>query len=283
MNSTVEAIIRTYTNKDQNNWATLCPVIELMVNARTAASTGFSPFYLSHGYELSPFPEPIGELAQGDEYDEALSMQERGQSVVARIHQAMSRAQAAMAYAQAQQETQANRHREAAPRYKVGDQVWLDLKNIKTTRRSKKLDWKHAKFTVLKVIDPHSVQLDVPGQTKEFHVDLLRPASSDPFPSQDVQNSRPTPVVVVDYDGQERVEYEVQEITDEYVCRGSTMYTVQWKGYPDPTAEPLHHVQDSAAYEAWLTKTTDERNPQGKLKRGWRQRLQRRTLSERGE
>ena len=49
-------------------------------------------------------------------------------------------AEASIAAAQDKQESTANRKREQALAYRVGDQVWLSLKNIATERPSKKLD-----------------------------------------------------------------------------------------------------------------------------------------------
>jgi hypothetical protein len=88
-----------------------------------------------------------------------------------------------MAAAQQRMEESANRHRDAAYTYQVGDKVWLDLRNIRTDRPSKKLDYKHAKFTVLEKIGTHAYWLDVLGSIHNiFHTALLRPASENPFP-----------------------------------------------------------------------------------------------------
>ena len=45
-----------------------------------------------------------------------------------------------MTYAQQEQERQANKSRRLAPTYRVGDWVWLDLRDVRTARSSKKLN-----------------------------------------------------------------------------------------------------------------------------------------------
>jgi len=76
----------------------------------------------------------------------------------------------------------------------VGDEVWLSLRNIKTNRPSRKLDWVNAKYRVVAVPTPLTVKLDMPrGLHPVFHVDLIERAASDPLPSQRVSDSRPGP------------------------------------------------------------------------------------------
>ena len=140
-NSDIEVAVRTYCNYAQDNWATLTPVLELMLNTRTNASTGVSPFFLQHGFENSPFPPALTEeLSGGDPWDRSTTPSTRAEAIVQTLQQAADWAISAMTYAQQEQETQANRTRKPAPKYQVGDWVWLNLKNVQTTRKSKKFD-----------------------------------------------------------------------------------------------------------------------------------------------
>ena len=140
---------------------------------------------------------------------------QKGDAIVSKLRDAVEWAQMAMAGAQQEQERQTNKHRNTSPAYKVGDKVWLDLRNIRTIRPSKKLSSRSAKFTVTEVVGPHSYRLDIPGEGHNvFNVDLLRPASTDPFPSQKQDDAQPEPIVV---EGQE--EYHVEKILDERIVR----------------------------------------------------------------
>ncbi len=80
-------------------------------------------------------------------------------------------------WAQALQQEYANKKRSPAPAYAVGDRIWLDARNIKTSRQSKKLDWKNlGPFTVTQVVSSHAYRLDLPDSMKihpVFHVSLL--------------------------------------------------------------------------------------------------------------
>ena len=103
-----------------------------------------------------------------------------------------------MAKAQQDQETQTNRSRKVSLVYKVRDMVYLSLRNIKTKRPSKKLDNRSVKFTITKVIGLLSYRLNTPpGVHNVFHADLLRPAATDPLPSQVVDDPQP-PTIIID-------------------------------------------------------------------------------------
>ena len=75
------------------------------------------------------------------------------------------------------QERFANRRREDTPTLEPGDQVWLNAKNIVSTRPSRKLDYKRlGPFEVKRVINPVAFELTLPPWMKihpVFHVSLL--------------------------------------------------------------------------------------------------------------
>jgi len=179
MNQEIQKIMRIWACYTQNNWLSFLPTVMASINEREASSTGMSPFFYMHGYHNNPIQLREGETAERLKEGETLA-----EDFVRRLQDATEFAQAAIAIAQDQQEKYANRSRTAAPIYKEGDWVYLNLKNVKTSRPSKKLDWLHAKYRVLQQINSHSYKLDVPGRIHPvFHVDLLRPAPEDPLPS----------------------------------------------------------------------------------------------------
>ena len=265
MNSTVETYLRMYTCYDQKDWNRLLPLAELAINGRTSTATGVSPFYLSHRYNLSLFSltEEVEQLAE----EPAKSPIQKGEAIVRKVKEALDWAQASMAYSQQNTENQANKHRSPATNYQVGDKVWLSLKNIRTDRPSKKLDWKNAKYEVIGLVGSHAVRLNTPpGIHPVFHVDLLRLASSDPLPSQKNDDSQPPSIMV---NGEE--EYMVEKILDE--CprryrRGHWLeYLVKWSGYARPTWEAATALEEVQALDEWLDRTKQYRLQDGSLNR----------------
>ncbi len=242
-NQEVEKGLRIYITVAQTDWGDWLPMVATNINNRTAASTGISPFFFMHGHHVDPIPEVVRRSKPG-------SPAAIGEEFVARMKEASDWAQAAMAAAQDRQQASANKNRKPAPVYKEKDKVWLDLRNVRTSRSSKKLDWLHAKYTVTKVVSPHSVQLDVPsGIHPTFHVDLLRPAAEDPFPSQQTDDSQPPPVIIG-----EDAEWLIEEILCarwKKVQGGHVRreVLVKWAGYAEHSWEPLREYWDTEALD----------------------------------
>ena len=159
-----------------------------------------------------------------------------------------------MAAAQEEQEKQANKSRKPQEAFKVGDKVWLSLKNIKTERPNKKLDWVNAKFTVTRVVSPHAYELDTPpGIHNVFHVDLLRHIATDSLPLQEVDDSQPLPII----NNKGVVEYDVEEILKAKGKGGHQKVYVKWKGYARPSWEPLDILKDNVAVDRFEEKYGD--------------------------
>ena len=116
--------------------------------------------------------------------------------------------------------------------YQVGDQVWLDGRNIKTYHPTAKLATKrHGPFPIQRVLSPIDYQLTLPEQWKihdVFHVDLLTPYRETEFHGPNY--AQPPPDLV----GEEE-QYEVEQVLDErnYGHWKKKQYLVKWKGYPD--------------------------------------------------
>ncbi|KAI0992246.1 hypothetical protein K3495_g15940 [Podosphaera aphanis] len=159
-----------------------------------------------------------------------------------------------MAVSQQRMEDSANKHRQTAIMFKVGDKVWLNLKNIQTPQQSKKLSWLNAKYQVTKVVSPHVVELDVPSNIHpRFHVDLLKIANTDPLPSQLRDDSQPPPTA----------ESGAPEHFVQKICRSRSkkvgrrfqrQVLVKWEGYRDLSWEPREEFENTVALDVFEQK-----------------------------
>ena len=162
-----------------------------------ATSTGINPFFITHGYNTPLLNYDIA-AADGTEDRGARTPAEMGNEITKKLREASDFTQAVIAYVQDIQQQYANQHRQPAEYLRVGDRVWLNLKNVTIDRPCKKLDWKNAKYTVLKIVSSHSYKLDTPpGIHNVFHASLLKRIATDPFPNQRQDNLRP-PVIIMD-------------------------------------------------------------------------------------
>jgi hypothetical protein len=154
-----------------------------------------------------------------------------------------------LAHAQDCYTIQANKSRLPSPQLKVGDSVFLNRKNIKTARRSLKLDHRNlGPFKISRMISPIVFELHLPATMKihpVFHVSLLEPKTKDIV--KDFVQPPPPPVIIADDD----IQYEVEEILDAgFVSKGPKKvfhYLVRWKGYAPAhdSWEPVENVENA--------------------------------------
>jgi hypothetical protein len=204
-----------------------------------------------HGYHNEPIQLHEDRTVQNRPRKDGEALAEDS---IQRLQDATWWAQTAIAMAQERQEHYANRTRTAAPQYKEGDWVFINLKNVKTTRPSKKLDWLHGKYQVQKQVNSHAYKLDVPGRVYPvFHIDLLRPAANYSLPSQKVGDTQPGPLLL---DGEEVwiVERILDERTRKHGRKNIKEAYVKWIDYAEPTWQPVDDVCKTEAWKLWIKK-----------------------------
>ena len=262
-NQEVETYLRSFTTYLQDDWAGLLPQAQVGLNNRSSSTTGISPFFFTHGYHIDPI-EPTSNYEPGSHVSPATA----GQNWLQKHREATGFAQASMALAQETQERHANRGRQAAEAFRVGDRVYLRLRNVRTLRPSKKLDWLALPYRVTAVIGSHTVKLDTPsGIHPVFHVNLIRRARDDPLPSQTFSDPEPPPITREEA-AEELVEgeYRVDSILRHRRYRNRDQVLVKWTGYSEPTWEPLAHLQGTAALDqfeatnhcSWVTEGVEK-------------------------
>jgi hypothetical protein len=123
------------------------------------------------------------------------------------------------------------KHRDT-PKYKEGDLVWLEGKNLCINQPTAKLAprW-HGPFKIIQVMSAVNYRLELPTQWSihpVFHINLLTPYKETIMHGPNF--TRPTPELI---DGEE--EYSVEKILDSrhFGKRRRLQYLVKWEGYPD--------------------------------------------------
>ena len=229
-NAVMEQYLRAFVSHFQDDWVKWLPGAEFAVNNNISESTGVTPFFANYGYHprmgLEP-PEPLTITSQrqrlqiegADEF--ANHMEEIQQLLKEEILKA-----------QATQERKANMHRTPAPDYKVGDLVYISAKDIKTTRPSKKLDYKNfGPYPVKRVVSPNAYEIQLPPGSRVhpvFSTSRIHPSRDDPLPGQLLPP--PPPVVLGETEAEN--EYEVENVLDFKLIKKwkKLKYLVRYKG-----------------------------------------------------
>ena len=140
---------------------------------------------------------------------------------------------------------QADKHRNPAPDYKVGQQVWLSMDNLCMLNcASKKLTEKWIGPYEVTRVTPNAVKLKLP-KTLRIHpvvnVSRVKPYLG-PLPGQPV--SRPSLIQVSE---ERNEEYKVDYIVASRIYRHQLQYLVHWKGYEEHehTWEPATNVKNA--------------------------------------
>ena len=135
-----------------------------------------------------------------------------------------------------------------APKFAVGDQVWLAAKNIKVHQASQKLGPRQlGPFTIVQVRDNDDYELDLPPVLKihpVFHVNRL-----SKYTETD-ENGKPPPPPPIEVDGEE--EWEIERILDSRFYRRQFQYLIRWKGFDEghdswEPAKNITHADEAIA------------------------------------
>jgi hypothetical protein len=214
-NQWLETAIQFILDQKQKNWAPYLPIAQFAHNNWPSDTTRKSLFFLLMGFNpradwihaTSPIPKVTLRLEQLKE----------------------ARIQARDAMIKAQQSWV--KHRDT-PKYKEGDLVWLEGKNLRVNQPTAKLaPRRHGPFKITQVMSAVNYRLELPTQWSihpVFHIDLLTPYKETIMHGPNF--TRPAPELI---DGEE--EYSVEKILDSrhFSRRRRLQYLVKWEGYPD--------------------------------------------------
>jgi len=228
-NRTLEEMLRPYVSFQQSDWDEHLVAAELAVNGAKHASTGFTPFYLNYGREVSaPLDLAIEEARTVRQPDAAQRIQQ--------LHRDLELAKEHLLKAQQRQATHADRHRREVS-FKVGDEVLLSTAHLKLQGggdRTAKFAYKFiGPFKIKRVVNSNAYELELPRQLQihpVLNVSRLKAYHDgrEEFPLRARADTRPPPAATSS-DGDE---YEVESILAKRGSGARTEYLVRWRGWP---------------------------------------------------
>jgi len=230
LNQTIEAYLRAFVDREQDNWVSLLPMAEFAYNNSVTVGNGTSPFYANYGFHPAAVDPPKEEPLNPASTAYGHWMQT--------VHEESRKGLEA---AQERMRRYTDPSKREPPAYQVGDLVMLNGRNIRTRRPSKKLDHKnHGPFQIEKIVSPLAVRLTLPRKWKihnVFHVSLLEPYRTSEH------RARPDPSKVLREadDIEQSEEYDVEEVISARKQGRRILYLVKWLDYPerkDWTEEP---------------------------------------------
>ena len=245
INQEIGTFLWHYVNYQQDNWTDWLAAIEY--NNKKHIATEKTLFELNVGRHL--WKGDLVVQIKIPRVEEFLTEIQRSWKQVAKI----------MEEAQKSMKRQFNKKRQNSQGLKVGDNVWLENKNIQLNQLSKKLDNKKYKsFRISKDISLGAFQLKLLERWaihNIFNEDLLIWYVEPNFKEQH-EELAPPPIII-----NEEEEYEVEEVRKYRKRRRGTQYLVHWKGYKDKhnqwIAETgLPHAKEAiedywARYSSW--------------------------------
>jgi hypothetical protein len=228
-NRTLEEMLRAYVSFQQRDWDEHLVAAELAFNASKHASTGFTPFYLNGGREVSvPLDLAVEEARTTHQPDAAARIQQ--------LHRDLETAKEHLLKAQQRQAHHADKHRREV-RFQVGDDVLLSTAHLKLIGggdRAAKFSYKYiGPFKIKRVVNNNAYELDLPQQMQihpVLNVSRLKAYHDGrkAFPLRARADTRPPPAATSS-DGDE---YEVESILARRGKGARTQYLVRWKGWP---------------------------------------------------
>ena len=177
-----------------------------------------SPFYANYGYH----PRATATVrTEPNTYEHPAA-----ETLVDRLKDVHTELQAELEKARQSYKRKFDRRAKPLPPFKVGDLVWLNRKNIETTRPSPKLDFKRfGPFRITKVVGESKLafELELPPRWRihnVFHGSLL-----DPYHANEIEGRKvlvPEPPEIIEGES----EYEVREVLDSQIRGRKVWYHI---------------------------------------------------------
>jgi hypothetical protein len=229
-NRTLEEMMRSFVNFKQTDWDQHLVAAEVAVNSSQHASTGYTPFYLNYGREVTlPLDLAVEEARRGKNPEAS--------EVIRQLHASLQQAQQNLLKAQHRQADGADRSRRDVT-FRVGDRVLLSTAHLRMLgdgSRAPKFNSKFiGPFRIKRVVNTNAFELELPLQLQihpVLNISRLKAYHDGraSFPQRaPPDDSRPPPETVA-ADGEQ---YEVESILAQRGKGARLEYLVKWKGWP---------------------------------------------------
>jgi transposase InsO family protein len=237
VNQSIEHYLRSFCNYEQDNWSEMLPMSEYAFNNSVTTATGISPFYANYGFH----PRTNWPV-------EAVAMNPAGRNYTHWMTSVHNWCKAKLEETRERMRKYYDRKSKDAPRYKVGDLVMLNGKNLRTRRPSRKLDHKmQGPFKIEKVVSPLAMRLVLPKRWRihnTFHVSLLEPYRVSKKKLRTPVDAEQVLEEADEMDVDEGL-WEIEEVMGSSLdSQGNVKYLTRWKDFPDEenwTEEPFEH------------------------------------------
>ena len=228
-NKNLEQELRAYVSYHQDDWDDRLTLCEIATNSAVQTSTGYSPFYLNYGEEVSlPLTQAMQHAASNNN--------ESALQLVQSLHDDLELARSNVEKAQQTQAFYADQHRRDVT-FEVGERVLLSTDHIKNDRPTQKLSPKFiGPFKIIEAYDNGvTYKLELPHLLKKlhnvFHVSKLRKYVDglEQFPSRPNTITKPPAEIV---DGEDE-HYEIEAIRNHRKRGRNYQFLVKWLGYDE--------------------------------------------------
>ncbi|WAR62559.1 hypothetical protein PtB15_15B145 [Puccinia triticina] len=233
-NKAVEQYLRHFVSYRQDDWAPLLATAEFAYNNNDHTSTGVSPFKANYGFN----PLYSGIPSAGQCVPAVAERLRQLAEVQDELKHCLEAAQEAM-------KSEFDRGVQKTLEWNSGDKVWLDGRNISTTRPSPKLEHRWlGPFPIASRISTSAYKLTLPLSMQAvhpvFHVSVLHKHKPNKIAHR--QRRTPKPVTVNGGD-----EWEVDGILDSRRRGRTAQYLVSWRGFgpAENSWEPETNLKNS--------------------------------------